>query len=298
MEIDMNEYSKEIQELRKKKYTVRPIRRDSGWLGPEHDSAFMNDGSAIQYTVPSKPKGRVLVDALPDFKLNDLKAFANELGLEDTKDLNPNARKGFWKREAESTVRMDKNGKYLVLSDTRDFVEFLVLRSNSHLIAGSWATRFDSGEFKFAMVEEGEELIDSVSNLEEKKRAYRELDKIDGSAEKMKDFLYVYYLNKKEATRPPRDANVSWLKNSLGSIIENDLMMFLEILEDKDYSLKLLIQRSVETGALIKTRHNYSLPGADSPIGVIEEVIDFLDDVKNQSVRMKLMHQVQEPAKI
>lgn len=300
MEITIEGYSKEITALREKKITVRPIYHEGGWVASNHDSAFLNEGSTRDYTVPSKARGRVLVNPCPDFKqdkkndIDDWQALADELGLENVRDLNPNTKKGFWMREAESTVKMDRNGKFLVLKQTRDFIEYLVLRSNSHLIAHSWAERFDSGEFMFALVEEGEDMIDSVSNLEEKKEAFRYLDKIDSSAEKMTDFLYVYYLHKKEAKKPPRNGTVDWLKNEVGKIIETDLKSFLVILADPDYNLKLLIQRSVDTGALLKDRHIYTFPGADTPVGNLEELIAYLDDMKNQTERMKLMHHVEE----
>jgi len=302
MEIDLSVYgySKEILKLRSKKVSVKPIHRDGGWVASNHDSAFLNDGAVRDYTVPSKARGRVLVNPCFDFvqdkdkKIDDWQALADELGLESIRDLNPNTPKGFWMREAESTVKLDKRGKYLNLNDTRDFIEYLVLRSNSHLIAPTWATRFDNGEFMFALVEDGEEIIDKVSNLEEKKKAYAYLDQIDSSAEKMTDFLYVYYLTKKEAKKPPRNGKVDWLKAEIGKIIENDLNIYLGILDDPDYNLKLLIQRSVDSGALLKDRHKYTFPGADSAVGNLEQLIAYLDDEKNQTERMKLMKHVEE----
>lgn len=302
MEIDLTVYgySKKILKLREKKVSVKPIHRDGGWVSSNHDSAFLNDGAVRDYTVPSKARGRVLVNPCPDFVqdkktgIDDWQALADELGLESVRDLNQNTPKGFWMREAESTVKMDKRGKYLNLNETRDFIEFLVLRSCSHLIAPNWASRFDDGEFMFALVEEGEEIIDSVSNLEENKKAYAYLDKIDNSAEKMTDFLYVYYLTKKEAKKPPRNGTVDWLKAEVGKIIKNDLTIYLAILDDPDYNLKLLIQRSVDSGALLKDKHRYTFPGADSSVGNLEELIAYLDDEKNQTERMKLMKHVEE----
>ena len=301
MEMDLLGYSKGIRELRTKKVTVRPIRRKAGWVGIEHDSSFLNEGSGREYTVPSKARGNVLVNPCYDFvqdkdkSIDDWQTLANELGLENVRELNPNTPKPncFWKRKSESTVKLERNGKHLVLKQTRDFIDYLVLRSNSHLIAHTWAERFDDGEYKFALVEEGEEMVDKVSNLEEKKKAYLYLGKIDNSVDKMKDFLYVYYLHKREAKRPPMNATVDFLKNELGKIIETDLKLFLEILDDEDYTLKLLIQRSVETGALLKQKHNYMLPGADNVIGVLDDLIEFLNDARNQDVRMKLMHHVE-----
>jgi hypothetical protein len=299
MEINTSNYSIKIRELRDQMVTVRPIKRDGGWVAANHDSAFLNDGTQREYTVPIK-KGNTLVNPLTYFVQDrktgqdDWQELADELGLTSVKELNPNAREdNFWK-SSQASVALDKNGKHLNLKTTDGFIDYIVLRSNKHLIAPSWAERFDSGEFMFALVFEGEDLQDKVSNLEENKKAYLALDKIDHSAEKMTDFLYVYYLHKKEAKKPPRNGKVDWLKGEIEKIIKEDLQLFNEILNDEEYVLKLLIQRSVDTGALLRHKHVYSFPGADEPVGVLEDLIDYLNDDRNQSDRIKLVHHVED----
>jgi hypothetical protein len=282
-------YSIKVRNLREKKYVVRPIRRRGGWVGPDHDSSFMNDGAKLGIVVPVL-KGNVLVNPMPEFTKEDIKLLAEELGLEDIKKLNLYVPKNYWRGK---TVTLDRNGKHLDLSLVEDFITFLILRSDSDRIVSNWSTRFDKGTYKFALVEEGEELVDNVSNLEERKNAYLLLDKMDSSSDKMKDFLYVYYLEKKDAKKPPRSATIDQLKNAIGTIIEDDLKTYLKILNDDYYMLKLLIQKASECGALRRDRHLYSLPGSDKPIGVIEDLLEFLDDPKNQDTRMKLMHQIE-----
>jgi len=289
------EYSKAVKELRKKVYVVRPIKRKGGWVSPEHDSSFMNDGSKIGLVVPVL-QGNVLKDPFvfaekDRFTLDDIKILAEELGLPDASSLNIHAVKGYWRKK---TVFIDRNGLHLRLSETAHLISFLVLKSNIEIIAPNWTSRFDKGTYKFALVEEGEELVDKVSNLEDKKNAYIHLSKIDKSSDKMTDFLYVYYLTKKDAKRPPTNASIDWLKNELGRIIEEDLKIFNDILGDKDYILKLLIQKSVKVGALLRNKHLYFVPGADKAIGTIEDLIEYLDNDKNQDLRIKLMHQIEE----
>lgn len=292
MEVDVSEYSKTIQQMRSMRVSVKPIYRKGDWVPDNHDSAFLNEGSTRDYTVPNKRRGNALVDPCFDFEAKDRQALANELGI-DVNLLNPNHKQTIWKDPGEATVKLDRNGRRLNLKDTKDFLDYLVLRSNSHLISPTWGQRFDSGEYKFALVAENEEIQERVSNLEEKKQAYQYLGKIDHSATQMTDFLYVYYLNKKDAKRPPRNATVDWLKSEIGKIIESDLDMFLEILGDKNYNLKLLIQKATETGALIKDKHLYKIPGSDETIGVLEDLIDYLDDPKHSAERIKLMHHVE-----
>lgn len=300
METKVVGYSKVIKNLRTKKYVVRPIRRKGGWVSPEHDSSFMNEGSKLGLVVPVMA-GNVLKDPFvfgPNredrFTQEDIQLLANELGLPDDKVLNVHFPKGFWRR---NTVKLDRNGKYLALSETQDLVTFLILKSNTEIIAPNWSERFSKGTYKFALVEEGEELVDKVSNLEDKKNAYIHLDKMDHSLDKMSDFLYVYYLTKKDAKRPPTNATLDWFKNELGRIIETDLYTFNSILSDKDYLVKLLIQKSIKVGAILRDKHNYTLAGGDQPIGNIEDLIAYLDDDRNQDAKMKLLHQIEKSEK-
>lgn len=294
-----------MKDLREKKYVARPIQRKGGWVPAEHDSAFINDGAKKGFVVPviegnvmknpfrrirKDPNDPLIGKVFFDFNKEEIESLADELGIEIQK-MNANVKKNYW---TNRNIFLDKNGKHLDLKDSNDFINFLILASDEENIALGWGNRFEKGTYLFALCEASEELVDKVSNLEEKMKAYNYLDKIKGSAEKMKDFLYVYYVTKKDARKPPATANVDWLKGEIGRIIEDDMKIYLDIISDKDYNIKLLIQKSVEVGALQRNKHNYSLPGADRPIGVLEDVIEYLDNPKNQDVRMKLMHQVED----
>jgi hypothetical protein len=225
-----------------------------------------------------------------DFDKKDVSVLTTELGLEDEKQMNIFLPKCYWRG---NTVTLDRNGLHLNLQNVTDFVKYLILRSDTDRIAPSWSERFNKGTYKFALVEKGEELTDKVSNLEDKTRAYVIFGKMSSSAEKLRDFLYVYYLQKKDAKRPARNASLDFLKQEVGRIIEEDLKLYLEILNDQDYNTKLLIQKSVEVGALRRDRNMYSIPGQEAPIGNVEELLGYLDDPKNQTVRIKLLHQVE-----
>lgn len=292
----VNTYSKNIATLRKKKIVVTPIKRKGGWVSENHDSSFMNDGSAIGIVVPNRGTGHTLVDPLAKvgFTDDDRALFASELGLESAAELSTFRKKNFW---TNNTVSLDRNGLHLNLSDLDDFVKYLILLADSDRISPSWAERFEYGTRKFALVSDGETLDDQVSVLEQKKDAYLHLAKLEKSVDKMTDFLFVYYITKKDAKRPPKTASVKWLKGEVGRIIEDDLKTYLQIIDDKDYDDKLLIQKAVASGALLRERHQYKLPGDERPIGVLEDVLAFLSEPKNQDVKIKLLGQIEDKQK-
>lgn len=287
MEIN-SAYSKKMKDLRSKKIIVRPIRRRGGWVSDAHDSAFMNDGARMGIVVPVS-RGNVVLDPLKSFSDKDRELFAKEAGLRE-EDLNVHVKKNYW---IGKTVDIDRNGLTLDLSNIVDFTNYLILRSDINLIAPDWGSRFKKGTYKFALVEEGEEIEEKASKVEKVKEAYRLLGKMDHSETKMKDFLYVYYLTKKDAKRPPKDASLEFLKGEVSRIIEEDMSTFLNILRDENYDTKLLIQKAVSCGALQRRKHEFFVPGADRPIGVLEDVIEYLNDDKNQDFELKLIQQVE-----
>ena len=103
----------------------------------------------------------------------------------------------------------------------------------------------------------------------------------------------VYYLKNKVAKKPPITATTDWLKREIGKIVEDNTDLFIEILDDVDYDLKILIQKAVSVGAIHRVRHEYTFPGADKPVGVLQELLDFLNDDRNQDDKMKLIYQVE-----
>ena len=291
-------YSASVKKLRMQKYKVIPIKRKGGWVPETHDSAFMNEGAKMGVVVPVLP-GNILVEPLryedgERWSNEDRKALADELGLEGPEQFNVHAAKNYWRG---NTVDVDRRGHYLDCSKVEDFIKYLILISDSDRISPNWAKRFEKGTYKFAIIGEGQEIEENVTRTEDMKKAYTLFGRMDSSAEKMKDFLFVYYLQRKEAKRPPRDAGVDWLKAEIQKVVDTDLTMFLEINSDEKYDTKLLIIKSVESGALKRERHQYFIPGDEKPIGTIDQMIAFLDDDRNQEVKMKMLVHVDNTQK-
>lgn len=295
-------YSPEIVKLRREKFKIIPVKRKGGWVPEFHDSAFMNDGSKFGVVVPVLP-GNILKEPLvlrdgvdangnPKYKKwspEDRQLLASELALPSVDLFNVYAPKNFWRG---NTVNLDRNGLHLDCSKVEEFIQYLILVADSDRISPTWAERFDKGTYKFAIVGEGQDIEEKVTRVEDMKNAYKAFGRMDSSVDKMKDFLFVYYLHKKEAKRPPKNASVDWLKSEVQKIIDGDLELFLEISNDSQYDTKLLITKAVDAGALKREKHQYYIPGDEKPIGTLVETIEFFDDDRNQEIKMKMIHHV------
>jgi hypothetical protein len=290
-------YSDAVVKLRSQKFRIEPVKRKGGWVPEFHDSSFMNEGSKMGIVVPVLP-GNILKDPLvvdgKRFSDRDKESLVTELGLESTDVFNIYSPKSFWRGK---TVDLNRNGLHLDCSKVEQFIDYLILASDSDRVAPNPGERFNKGTYKFVIVGEGQEIEEKVTRTEDMKKAYQTFGRMDSSADKMKDFLFVYYLHKKEAKRPPHNATVDWLKAEVQKVIDEDLTLFLEISSDSKYDTKLLITKAVNSGALNRERHQYFIPGDEKPIGILDETIKFLDDDRNQEIRMKLIHHVENTGK-
>jgi hypothetical protein len=274
--------------LRTGKVKVEPIKRSSDWLPAESDSAFMNTGAKIEYVVPRLQRSGQLLDPLGDLSNEDKEKVARELGFKNADDLNINKKEkdNFWINRA---VFIDKNGKFLDLSNIGDFISYKILEVNLETIAPSFTDRYEKGTYKFALVFEEEEDKLKNTKVDAKKDAYMLFGKIDGSAKKMSDFLWIYYLTDKEAKRLPNNPSVDYLRGEIGRIIEERTGTFLGIMTDPEFESKVLIQKSINNGFIHRDGQTFTIFGEPTSKNTLEGLINYLKDERNNNIRLSLI---------
>ena len=271
---------------------IRPIRRKGGWggvLADNHDSAFMNAGAKMKIGVPMSTSTKTIVDPLEKLDENQKKIVAKLLGLDSSDFLNIYKKDNYW---GKFEVIIDRNGLVLNLSNIMHYITLKVLECNSEIIAPSWKDRFMKGTYKFAICRKGDERREAVDSINDTEKAYIKFGEINQDAARMKDFLYVYYLSDKKAAPPPETDDLDILKMEISTVIKNNQKKFLEILDDPNYQTKLIIQKAVDNGSLIYDGQKYSFPGSEEPVGMLEDMINFLNDDRNQTEKIKLMKSV------
>lgn len=274
--------------IRSGKVRVEPIKRSSDWLPVESDSAFMNTGAKIEYVVPRLQRSGQLLDPLEDLTMEQKELVARELGFKSADDLNVNKKdkENFW---INRPVHIDKNGKFLDLSNIGDFISYKILEVNYDTIAPSFEERFNKGTYKFALVFEEEKAKLGNSKLDAKKSAYMLFGKIDGSAKKMSDFLWIYYLTDKEAKRVPNNPNIDYLRGEIGRVIEEKTGTFLSIMTDEHFEDKVLIQKAINNGLISKDGQMFTIFGEPTSKNTLEGLIYYLKDERNNNIRLSLL---------
>jgi len=277
--------------IRTGRVRVEPVKRSSDWLLPESDSAFMNTGAKIEYVVPNSLRTGALIDPLADLTDEQRDRVAKELGFKDGRDLNVNKPKdNYW---INRSVILDRNGKYLNLANVSDYIAYKILRSCKDDIAPSFEERYNKGTFKFALVSEDEESKIKTSKVDIKKEAYMLFGKIDGSAKKMANFLWIYYLTDKEAKRPPNNPNIEYCKTEIGRIIEEKTGVFLSIMSDPEFETKALIQKAINNGFIHRNGMTFTIFGESSSKNTLEGLIEYLKDERNNNIRLSIISKLE-----
>jgi hypothetical protein len=265
--------------LKNKKIIVKPIFRNNGNFPKGHDGEFM-----FTDTVWS-------TDLRPEPGTNRYKAILTEeerLVFEKTLNLEPGSmsfykKTGFWPK---FRVKLTKEGKTLNLSEPLDYLEYLVLLADRR-VAPNWNAKYDSGEYKFALVDEEETIKDNVNKSDINKKAYKYLGKIEDSVE---DMTMVIRL---ASNKIVKSKDVEFLQSEVQKIIDSNIKGFVEVMEDKSFGTKAFINKALDAKALDRTvKGGYALKGGDEIGRTLSETVEFLESNKNQDIFLKLKAQI------
>ncbi len=266
--------------LKNKKILVKPIFRNNGNFPKGHDGEFM-----FTDTVWS-------TDLRPEPGTNRYKAILTEderLVFERTLNLEPGSmsfykKTGFWPK---FRVKLTKEGKTLNLSEPLDYLEYLVLLADRR-IAPNWNAKYDSGEYKFALVDEEETIKDNVNKSDLNKKAYKYLGKIEDSVE---DMTMVIRL---ASNKIVKSKDLEFLQSEVQKIIDTNIKGFVEVMEDKSFGTKAFINKALDAKALDRTvKGGYALKGGDEIGRTLSETVEFLESNKNQDIFLKLKAQIE-----
>lgn len=257
-----------------KKVKVVPVIRKGGWLPTGHDGEFMYTGCKRSYCLPyDVNKGRLATLLTKEEET----FFENELSLDPGTLSVHNKKSNYW-RQDNFHIDLDKEGIILDLNDPLDTLKFRCLKMQPE-VAPSWGERYDSGEYKWALVDEGYEVEETSKTASLRLKAYKYFDKIQNSTTKMRNVLRVY------GKLAAPNATPEFLISEIDKIINADkatLTKLIEIFEDKTFDAKLFVNQALDCNAIKKQGTKYMLPGGDIiGVGMDDTVDKILEFKKN-----------------
>lgn len=271
--------------LKNKKIKVVAIRRDTGYLSAGHDGDFLFTDTFWSTDLRRDSNTNRLVSVLSK---DEQEAFEKELNYKPGHLSFYNKDSEFWTKTLR--IKLDKNGCVLDLSDPIDFLKHKVLQV-SKFIAPSWADKYQSGEYKFALVDEEDEIKETVSKGSLISKAYKHFGKIEDSVEDMQNILRVYG---KKSNSVKKD----FLQAEINKLIESDIKQFISIIEDVHFKTKVFIDKALQIRAIDRTeKGGYCLAGGDELGRSLQEAIEFLESPRYQDIYLKLKAQIENTKK-
>jgi len=266
--------------LKNKKIIIKPIYRNNGNFPKGHDGEFMYTGTVSSSDLAPQPgTGRYKAILTEE----ERKVFEEALNLEPG-NMSFYKKTGFW---VKFRPKLTKEERTLNLAEPLDYLEYLVLMADRR-VAPNWNARFDSGEYRWALVDEEETIKDNVTKSELNKKAYKYFGKIEDSAEDMTMVIRLV------TNKIVKSKDIEFLQSEIQKILDTNMKGFIEVMEDKSFGTKVFINKALDAKALDRTvKGGYTLKGGDEIGRTLQETVEFLESNKNQDIYLKLKAQIE-----
>ena len=287
--------------LLNKKIQIALIQQSPNTLHKDKNQATLLTGASKDFACPLNQYG-TLVNPLEDWEREYLE---NELGIDlsihtrNTPD-NPNA--NFWTTKKaklilrKPTKNIESATVTLDLNDPFQFMLYKIALINPR-VANSWNERYSLGRGYEFVIKDGQvELEEELSYLEMEDEVLTYLLKHKKSKKKLFDLLRLYGSDKNSGLIK-FDSSIDFLYNEVRKFtrIKSEVKKLYKIvsLGEKDIFTKVFLADAVTVGIVEKRGREYRLMGGDK-IGSTElDAIIYLDDPKNQSIKLKIQETVE-----
>jgi hypothetical protein len=277
--------------LEQKQVFLKPIVRGGKMINmPEHVAYFQYEGASNWFQLPKNSLGNLV----SPFTNDEEKEF-----FEKTLDLDLNVHKkkdNFWHTFFVKVIKdynLMHDGYVFNLADPLDNLRYRVTKLQP-TTSPNWEQRYDRAEYRFALVDDG--YAEKAENTATNKtiEAYTFLGSIQNSAAQMKNFLGLYYMEKKDMKMVPPDADKEWLKKEIKRIIDTEIDLTLQLINDPDSKVKNFVLSALNAGAITKSaRNKYDIPG-EGVSYTYDELVRYLSEAEKVSadVYLKMVAQI------
>jgi len=186
-------------------------------------------------------------------------------------------------------VELLKEGIKLNLSDPIDYIRWKILLTYANTVAPTLAElkRQNKQTYMFVIVRDGEQENSKVESFNVKKEAYKIVDKVETSTERLKEFLYLM------GVRVSPDTSITWIKSKLADLVELDPGKIVEVYNTDNYAVRGLIARAVLSGVIKEVNGLYHLEDGIALCGEgespsLSNAVKFLAHNNNADIRNRV----------
>jgi len=272
--------------LPNRKVKIVPLKRKRGLLPKSHEASFLFKESYYEVCVPIDERGRMKDPLTPEER-----AFfeSSSSGMDfDSNELSVTRDKNYYTKK-KAKVRLKNEVTYLDLSRPDDYMKYKILLTVGDRIALSDDPKETRVTQKFALVDENHETQQQLNSLDTKLAAYTEYGAIKKDFRSLRHVVMVA-TGKKVA----KNAKLEFLQTEANRLLDNAPEAFLNAVRDKDLETKILIQDALSGKILNKQGIAYYTPGGDLIGNNLAESVEFLNNKKNQDLRLVIEKKVDD----
>lgn len=272
--------------LPNRKVKIVPLKRKRGLLPKEHEASFLFKESYFEICVPMDSMGR-MKDPLTAEERAFFESPSSGMDFKEN-ELSITREKNYYTTK-KAKIRLKNEVSYLDLSRPDDYMKYKILLTVKDRIALSDDPRETKVTHKFALVDENHETQQQLNELDTKLAAYTEYGAIKKDFRSLRHVIMVA-TGKKVA----KNAKLEFLQTEANRLLSNAPEAFLNAVRDKDLETKILIQDAITAKALRKQGIAYYTPGGDLIGNNLAEAVEFLNNKKNQDLRLVIEKKVDD----
>lgn len=189
----------------------------------------------------------------------------------------------FWETFTVALRKEDANNTFY-LGEPEGYLAYALLRTLKDDIAPSWKERNNKSTYDFVIVRDGEVTNENKTKLDIKKNAFKAYGKIEDDRDKLIAVLKLH------SNKPiSKDSKIDWLQGKVEEFVDSNPSSFLDIVQDKDFDIKMIITNAVEAGIILRDGNKYStIDGLDlaenGEINSYNNAVKYLSNPKHQEV--------------
>lgn len=276
---------------------LKPNPRGGGMIKDKgHVGYFRYNGSYESFTLPRDDRNGGLVEIFESNEERDY--FAKEMGRDPAK-FNVRAKDNFFYSYQVKILKDDSfmtDGITFNLSNVVDMLKYKILIKSSR-VASSYKDRYQSGSFVYYFIEKDFKDKTDLNRINLNAEVWKHYNDMENSIDQMYEFLYLYWLKNKGATKPHKNPTMDYCKVQINRIIDSDKQGLLEVFNSPSLKDELLVYKASEMG-LIEYDGKIFLNFDGVQIGkTIEDVVYFYNDSRNSTEKLKLKANLKEKVK-
>lgn len=269
--------------LPNKRVKVIPVIKRT-WVPSGHEAEFLFKHATNRYSVPLNSTGH-FIDPLTKEETEFLE---NHPGMSLKKgDLSPYRKDGNFWRETIGMIKLDKTEKVLDLSDPMDYITYKVLLLQKDAVAPSIAESKNKLSYKYAIVDADFEDSTKSQNGNLIAEAMVNYSSIKNDREKLIDTLFLISRN-----RVKSNSKLEFLQGQVADYALKNPQRYLEIVNDRDMSTRVLIEKAVSCKAIERKGGVHRSSGGDLLGTDLQSTVEYLKDKANGDVRFLIEEQV------